>query len=733
MNLPDPNDLSPDLDDFRVPLNALDSIRARAERRRKAAFGAMGACALVAAGLVGAGLANSGDGGAPGSPGSADEVASATTDGAQFGDDGQIFTMGRLATLDDCDAVHDAVVEGATRELTTMQRFIWDTANREAILSGRDFAVEGDIRGDARFSPMPDWGESPDAFDNRERLDANVADSDAVTYSDGDPLRTSTTNTAVAGVDESDLIDTDGATLVAVRFEEVVIVNLLAEGGPTVTTHHPAVANVRGMPEVYLDGDVVWVISQKGSAKLPRQSWGGRHRGATTTIVEKLVLDADRNATLAGSVEIDGALRSSRSVDGTLRLVVDSDIPELQLVQPTGPDAVEAAQEANRAIIAAVELDQWVPTARTHIDGTTTPVDLLACDRMHVPTTASDFGVTSVVTLHRDGNVDAITSTTLLARSDTIGASADRLYLSSTHWETNTEDDEDGEVDGRRVDTGWGWRGGSQVTDLHAFVLEGTDPARYQASGSVPGSVLNEFGISESDGVLRVASTVGGGSDNRVTTLADNGDGTLEQLGEVTGLGKPGETIRGVRFVKDKGYVVTFRTYDPLYVLDLSDPYDPTVEGELEITGFSAYLHPLDDGRLVGVGVEADNNGRTTGAKVTLFDVSDPKNPTEASTVQLGEGRALAADEHHAFLYWQDTGLIALPGHYADETEHGVKLLRADGTGLEEIGELPDHIAGSIKRTVVIGDEIWALSEWGLSHHDLETFEHNGYLSFKTE
>src|SRR5262249_36601897 len=127
--------------------------------------------------------------------------------------------------------------------------------------------------------------------------------------------------------------------------------------------------------------------------------------------------------------------------------------------------------------------------------------------------------------------------------------------------------------------------------------------------------------------------------------------GTLGQMGHVDGLGT-GERIYAVRFVGPVGYVVTFRQTDPLYTVDLRDPAHPKVIGELKINGYSAYLHPVGDNRLIGIGQEADANGRVQGTQLSLFDVSDPAQPKRLAQYHVQFGHSEAEFDPHAFLYW---------------------------------------------------------------------------------
>jgi len=167
-----------------------------------------------------------------------------------------------------------------------------------------------------------------------------------------------------------------------------------------------------------------------------------------------------------------------------------------------------------------------------------------------------------------------------------------------------------------------------------------------KASGSVPGVPLNQFSLDESGGNLRVAVTVGGwGWWSSGETAADVYvlDASLDAIGSVLDLGKT-ERIYSVRFIGDKAYVVTFRQTDPFYVLDMSDPANPVVKGELKIPGFSSYLHPIDDSTILGVGREGSQ------VKLSLFDVSDPESPVEKDKYMLNEYWTDVTSTHHAFL-----------------------------------------------------------------------------------
>jgi hypothetical protein len=206
------------------------------------------------------------------------------------------------------------------------------------------------------------------------------------------------------------------------------------------------------------------------------------------------------------------------------------------------------------------------------------------------------------------------------------------------------------------------------ATDLHLFSFDGAQ-LQWRASGSVPGHLgwqreQRSLRLGAHGEHLRVLTYTGGWgwwdaassgaqapSPARLTVLREDGS-TLRELATLPNarrpalIGKPGEQVYGVRFVGTRGYVVTFRRTDPLYVLDLSDPADPRIAGELEVAGFSEHLVPLGETHLLGVGRDADANGVSAGLKVSLLDVRDASAPREQAVLALGAAGSRSAMDH---------------------------------------------------------------------------------------
>jgi uncharacterized secreted protein with C-terminal beta-propeller domain len=228
------------------------------------------------------------------------------------------------------------------------------------------------------------------------------------------------------------------------------------------------------------------------------------------------------------------------------------------------------------------------------------------------------------------------------------------------------------------------------------------DNFEVKSTGSVPGVPLNQFSLDEYQGNLRIATTTGrrsilpgfgsrGESLNDVYVLDDN----LKQTGSVLNLGLT-EQIYSVRFIEDKGYVVTFRRIDPFYVLDLANPQNPQLKGELKIPGYSSYLHPISKDKILGIG-EEDNR-----VKISLFDVADPSNPTETAKYNLDEYFSEIAQTHHAFLLDDKFNVFFLPG------SRGGYIFSYEDNDLELVRALSDIRA---RRAIFINDYFYIIGD----------------------
>jgi hypothetical protein len=418
-------------------------------------------------------------------------------------------------------------------------------------------------------------------------------------------------------------------------------------------------------------------------------------------------------------------------VDGTVRVVLNGADPDLPFTFPRDDSdaARRDATAANQQVVRDSVITDWLPTYERRATGATADAGLaVACDAVHRPPVFAGFGTMAVLTLDLRGALRPTSAAGVLAPGETVYASKAGLYTTTQvwgQWEPALADD-------------------PLTTWIHAFDISDPTATGYRGSGHVDGYVLNQFSLSEHDGHLRVATTNqppwrgGEGPDashSAVTVLATGGR-DLRQTGRVDGLG-PGERIYAVRYLGDLAAVVTFREVDPLYLLDLSDPTAPRVRGELKIPGFSSYLHPVADGRLLGIGQDADATGRPLGVQASLFDISDLARPTRLAQVRFGQGHSEVEHDHRAFLHWAPTGLAVLPLQEWDERDAGFSGavgLRVGSTDLQEAGRL--RHAGSeswdpaIRRSFVVGDVLYTVSDQGLKASDLHSLADRGWAPF---
>jgi hypothetical protein len=537
----------------------------------------------------------------------------------------------------------------------------------------------------------------------------------------------STTNVQEQGVDEPDIVKTDGEKIVALAQGKLRVVVLRKDKGDLVAS-----LAVEGASLLLLHGNRAVVVSH---------TYGGRRLPAyarliapvpTQTVFTDIDLSTPSQPRVVRTLTLDASYLDARLVGSSLRVVLTSQ-PPIAFEPPSepGPGGERAALARNRAKIRSSRARDWLPTytLRNRRTGVKKTAPLLGCSHLARPSRFSGLGVLSVVTFDLGKGLVPVDTDGVMTDGQMIYASKSSLYVATQRWT------EQGELENGKPPR--------QTTALHRFDISDPLRARYRASGEVTGYVINQFAMSELDGVLRVASTEfplwwGGAqtdSESFVTTLEQRG-GQLVRLGRQGGLGR-GERIFGVRFIGDVGYVVTFRQVDPLYVVDLSRPSDPVIRGELKIRGYSAYLHPLGPDLLLGLGQDATEEGRVLGTQVSTFDVSDPRRPSLLRRVTLGRAWSEAEWDHHAFLYWPRATLAVLPVQASvpgpnggEEFLSAAVALRARRTVLDVVGMITHPGSAGIRRSLVVGDALYTLSDTGLKGSSLGTFATRGWTDF---
>jgi uncharacterized secreted protein with C-terminal beta-propeller domain len=525
-----------------------------------------------------------------------------------------------------------------------------------------------------------------------------TVDDGAASAAKAAPPAFSGTNTHDPGADEPDLVKTDGRRIVTVEKGVLRVVDAASR-------------RQTGRLDLNVAGDQLLLAGDRALVLSPGQYAGYRGdlvaRPMELAGPQVLLVDLTGTPRVISRFKGEGTLVDARQTGSVARVVLRSS-PRISFPRPIGNVGDEKLTAANRKAIDRAPASAWLPAWEVTTGGSTER-GRVDCGQVSRPT---DFSGASMVTVYTfDLGASALSGgrpVSVVADGDTVYGTATSLYIAN--------------------DQRWRFRTlANQHTDIYRFAVSGTGPPTYQAAGRVPGLLVNQYALSEWDGHLRVASTEEGDRGSAVRVLVQRDD-KLVQTGSVGGLGK-GERIYSVRFIGPRGYVVTFRQTDPLYSLDLSDPAAPKVTGELKITGFSAHLQPVGDDQLIGIGQEADADGRIQGTQISLFDVSDPAKPTRLAQRHVPGGQSQAEFDPHALLWWPATNLLVVPvttaGPEGPDQTASALALRVTGDGLTQIGAIKQS---SIMRSLVVGDVLWTVSYAGLQASSLSTLERLSWL-----
>ncbi len=484
------------------------------------------------------------------------------------------------------------------------------------------------------------------------KADSSRADSSSAGVANGD----TGTNTQEAGVDEPDVAKTDGRIVVRLgnNHERVVITDVSGSSPREIADWRlPKGSYVDGL---LLVGDHVLLTGGGDMGVMPMEySKVDRIGGSAGTQVIDLDISDPANPRLDSRTSWSGNQLSLRQYGDTVRLVTSTGLPSLPFVEPRPGRRTEAqAERVNREILRSSTVEDWVPGLSTESGPDTGSRALVGCDEVYHPKTWSGADTVAVATFKPGGVSDASAVAVTGAGSD-VYSSTDRLYVSSTNWGDPIPVDlpqSNIEPDSSLSDSAIVMPKQDNRTHIHAFALE-DDATRYLASGAIEGTLRDRWSLDEYDGHLRVAvswnNRFGAARESGIVVL-DEQDGRLEPVGELRGLGVD-EEIQSVRWFDDLAVVVTFRQTDPLYTIDLSDPTAPRRLGELKIPGFSSYLHPIGDDRLLGIGTDATRDGQTRGAQAAVFDISDPRRARQVGKVTFADSQLAASDDPHAFTW----------------------------------------------------------------------------------
>lgn len=539
----------------------------------------------------------------------------------------------------------------------------------------------------------------------------------------------SQTNTQVAGIDEADIIENNGESLFILSRGELIIVDARNASAMSVTSR----TRIDGSAIAeYLDGNKLTVISSVWESANPGDgSVMPMLRMRTGGQVQVTVYDVSDTVSpsVISKTKLDGWYSDSRMVDGKLAIIIQNDLlagywggfGDMSMMRPVvGKIAGFAPSVSNTSLdrlLRRTSLDKILPSFSTSgiSNGSKYAASGLISqpDSIYSPVTGMEANMLSVVLIDtRSATPGVVGATSIMGGySSTIHMNSKDLYVFSPRWD---------ELSGNR-------------TGVQRFDISGNTP-RLLATGSFQGNLLNQFSADANGEYLRVATTewTPEGTANAMYVLTTRGD-TLEIVGSVSGIA-PGETIQSVRFMGDKAYMVTFKQVDPLFTIDLSSPTSPKIVGELKIPGFSRYLQPFGEGYIVGIGRDADpETGRTTGLKVSLFDVRDDSSPKEIAGYKLtqpstGWSWSDAEWDHHALGYFPELDMIAMPvqgliqadpptdakGQWLPpKYQSDLVLLKIDTAGsITNIGIIEHDSA--LLRSARIGDTVYSVADLDL-------------------
>lgn len=544
----------------------------------------------------------------------------------------------------------------------------------------------------------------------------------------------SSTNVQVAGVDEADVVKTDGAYLYLVSSNRILIVKAYPPEEATLVTRIDVPEFIHGL---FVNGDRL-ILLLGGPFALPQDCFDcvapsvvGREIAPiywTENTTLRVYDIADRAApSVLRELSVMGYYSTARMVGDYVYAVV---------VAP----AVVPVRETMEVAIPTVSVDGEV-------------ADVPATDIYYTNATDSGSTYTTVVALNtQDAQEEPNVSTIVTGATSTVYVSPRNIYLTMTDWQPVILTPEVTTAEPIMEPP-------EERTLIHRLEIAGRD-VRPMATGAVPGHVLNQFSMDEWEGHFRIATTTfspEGSGRNHLYVLGLS----LDVEGQVVDMA-PGETIYSVRFMGDRAYVVTFRKIDPLFVIDVSDPSAPTILGQLKTPGYSTYMHPFDATHLIGIGKDAVPSDQADfawyqGVKLSLFDVSDVSQPKELFTFVLGDRgtESPVLYDHKALLFDRERGLLVMPvllavidadkypggvdpstygdfvfqGAYVFDVslEQGIQA-RGRVTHLPDDGDLTKSgyyfdSTYEVRRSLYIGDVLYTLSDRRIVMNNLQTLE----------
>ncbi|WP_162785041.1 beta-propeller domain-containing protein [Bacillus sp. P14.5] len=541
----------------------------------------------------------------------------------------------------------------------------------------------------------------------------------------------STTNNQVQGVDEADIVKTDGTYIYQIASQQLVITKAEPVSDMEVVSSIPYENNFSPQ-HLFLQKDKLIVIGN---------SWNDGYRDTPS---------AEKSSVEPNIMPMHNMMKT------IIYDISDKEKPDLLREFGMEGNYVSARKVGSYVYLAANHYpDYWMleekddvelrPRITDSLNGQA-PAFLEYEDIKYMPqSTETNFTLLAAIDLEKISSDILVES--YLGSGHQIYMSKENLYMALSKYNASSENPS-----------------GSADTEVYKFAIDQSN-IEFAGMANVRGTVLNQFSMDEHDGNFRIATTKGNTWGDDRTPSTNNLyilDENLNHIGKVEDLAK-GERIYSVRFMGDKAYMVTFKQVDPLFVIDTSDPYSPEVLGELKIPGFSNYLHPLDENHLIGFGYDtklvkddkmsnAEPLVLTSGMKISLFDVSDFHNPKEKDTEIIG-GRGTHSylmDDHKALFQHKDKSLFGFPvsvyqdkeGSMYEQTfdyqgalvyeitpENGiVRKAQMTNSDEDEIYERWEH---QVQRMLYIGENLYTISPEQIRSYKLNDFTKIGELEIQ--
>jgi len=567
-------------------------------------------------------------------------------------------------------------------------------------------------------APVP---EAPASVMEPERALTGSAEAPAIALDDGGGDY-SQTNEQVEGVSEGDIVKTDGRYIYAMS-PHSSMVRIIRANGADLEVVSTIYNDEIWSNEFYLIGnDRLAIVGSEyapiqplpavGDADEPdakiMQGYGWYSNSFTTLVIYDI---SDRSAPVeARKISMEGWAVSTRVIGSVVYMVTNKYIYSVPFDQADSPHIM--------------------PFTRDTAAGGTFEAIGFDCI-FYVPNTMdASYLMIGAIDVYSDA---PFAPEAYLGAGSNFYMSQNAMYITKDNW---------GQTESGTDDLASTWRGRVNRTDIMRFAIDGTN-VYYAGMGTVDGYPINQYSMDEHRGYFRIAST-DWEKGTYVTVLSAS---NMQVVGRTQPLA-PGEQMQSMRFMGNMGYVVTFFNVDPLFTIDLADPYNPKVLGELKIPGFSQYLHPLGGGMMMGIGRETqelytrDSQGVETvvgfqdaGMKVSLFDVSNPFDPQEVDVLLLGNGWGEVSHNPRALMCDSARGQYGFMVENWDDRGNWLRdaiILRVDGDSVTLAASL--EIGGYFgiygSRLCFIGNTLYLVHEAGVEVYDYTTFSKLGNITF---